>query len=128
MADLIPPTLRRIVEFLNGQMDPAEVLAIEIKQFAGSGVTTLVPTVIGQTAQAVAIRESKTRGYRDSQTIHIIDLSRVRVAGKRKQAIDALAQSKTVAELKSVLDGIGLKGYAGYALKTAVAAQAIRVE
>ena len=56
VADLVPPELRRIVEFLNGQMNPAEVLAIEIKQFAGSNVTTLVPTVIGQTAQATAQR------------------------------------------------------------------------
>jgi hypothetical protein len=39
VSDTIPPELRRIVEFLNGQMNPAEVLAIEIKQFTGSGVT-----------------------------------------------------------------------------------------
>ena len=30
VADEIPPELQRIVEFLNGQMDPAEVLAIAI--------------------------------------------------------------------------------------------------
>lgn len=52
VADLIPPELRRIVEFLNGQMDPAEVLAVEIKQFAGQGLKTLVPRVIGQTTEA----------------------------------------------------------------------------
>ena len=50
VADMILPELRRIVEFLSLQMNPAEVLGIEIKQFAGAGVTTLVPTVIGQTA------------------------------------------------------------------------------
>ncbi len=33
VADVIPRELRRIVEFLNEQMDPAEVLAVEIKQF-----------------------------------------------------------------------------------------------
>lgn len=37
VADLIPPELKRIVEFLNEQMEPAEVLAIEIKQFVGEG-------------------------------------------------------------------------------------------
>ena len=52
VADEIPRELRRIVEFLNEQMDPAEVLAVEIKQFAGEGVKTLVPRVIGQTAEA----------------------------------------------------------------------------
>ncbi len=41
VADSIPPELRRVVEFLNSQMNPAEVLAIEIKQFVGSGVRTL---------------------------------------------------------------------------------------
>lgn len=40
------------MEFLNGQMDPAEVLAVEIKQYVGPGMKTLVPRVIGQTAEA----------------------------------------------------------------------------
>ena len=35
VADLIPPELQRVVEFLNSQMDPAEVLAVEIRQFTG---------------------------------------------------------------------------------------------
>jgi hypothetical protein len=33
VSDEIPTELRRIVEFLNQQMDPAEVLAVEIKQY-----------------------------------------------------------------------------------------------
>jgi hypothetical protein len=45
-ADSIPPELRRVVEFLNEQMNPAEVLAIEIRQYVGTGVRTLVPSVI----------------------------------------------------------------------------------
>jgi hypothetical protein len=53
VADTIPRELRRIVEFLNEQMDPAEVLAVEIKQYVGNGgLKTLVPRVIGQTAEA----------------------------------------------------------------------------
>jgi hypothetical protein len=52
VADRIPPELRRVVEFLNTQMDPAEVLALEIEQFVGSGLTTLVPRIVGQTAEA----------------------------------------------------------------------------
>lgn len=52
VADVIPPELRRVVEFLNGQMDPAEVLAVEVKQFVGGGMKTLVPRVIGQTSGA----------------------------------------------------------------------------
>jgi hypothetical protein len=37
-------------------LNPAAVLAIEIKQFIGSSVMTLVPTVIGQTGRAGTIR------------------------------------------------------------------------
>jgi hypothetical protein len=52
VADQIPAEVRRIIEFLNEQMDPAEVLAIEIKQYIGEGVQALVPRIIGQTAEA----------------------------------------------------------------------------
>lgn len=53
VADMIPSELQRIVEFLNEQMDPAEVLAFEIKQFLGKDATrTLIPRIIGQTAEA----------------------------------------------------------------------------
>ena len=52
IADEIPIELRRVVEFLNSQMDPAEVLAIEVKQFVGENLKTLVPRVVGQTETA----------------------------------------------------------------------------
>jgi hypothetical protein len=52
VADEIPAELRRIIEFLNQQMDPVEVLGVEIRQFVGGGVTSLIPRVIGQTAGA----------------------------------------------------------------------------
>ena len=52
VADSISQELRRIVEFLNEQMSPAEILAVEIKQFAGQGYKSLVPRVYGQTEEA----------------------------------------------------------------------------
>ena len=52
VADEIPSELRRVVEFLNQQMDAAEVLAIEVRQYVGQGLKTLVPRVMGQTAEA----------------------------------------------------------------------------
>lgn len=64
VADQIPSELRRIVEFLNAQMDPAEVLAVEIKQFAGESLKTLVPRVIGQTAEAEGRKGTGTRSTR----------------------------------------------------------------
>lgn len=52
VADVIPPELRRIVEFLNEVTDPVEILAVELRQYVGDGLKTLVPRVIGQTSEA----------------------------------------------------------------------------
>ncbi|MBT4642136.1 MAG: hypothetical protein HOC09_25250 [Deltaproteobacteria bacterium] len=52
VADSIPKKLKRIVEFLNEQMSPAEVLTVEILQFIGEGLKTLTPRIIGQTSKA----------------------------------------------------------------------------
>lgn len=62
VADAVPPDLQRIVEFLNSQMDPAEVLALEIRQYVGDGLRTLVPRVIGRTARA---QQQKSLGQDD---------------------------------------------------------------
>jgi hypothetical protein len=48
VADEIPKELQQIVEFLNRQMNPAEVLAVEVRQYSGEKSKTLVPRVIGQ--------------------------------------------------------------------------------
>lgn len=70
VADEIPPELRRIVEFLNAQMSPADVLAVEIKQYVGEGLQTLVPRMLGQTAEAQA-RKGRRDGRRrwDEQSL-----------------------------------------------------------
>lgn len=52
VGDDVPVELRRVVEFLNQQMNPAEVLAVEIKQYVGQEMKTLVPRVVGQTVEA----------------------------------------------------------------------------
>ena len=52
VADEIPRETQRIIEFLNGQLDPAEVLGVEIRQYMGDGTRTLVPQVVGRTAEA----------------------------------------------------------------------------
>jgi hypothetical protein len=52
LADEIHRDLLHIVEFLNRQMNPCEVIAIELKQYVGQGLRTLVPRVIGQSVDA----------------------------------------------------------------------------
>lgn len=62
VADEIPPELRRVIEFLNEQMSPAEVLGIEVRQYVGAdSLRTLVPRVIGRTAEAEQ-RKGRTSG------------------------------------------------------------------
>ena len=54
VADEIPDSLERVVEFLNAQMRNVEVLAVEIKQFRSKSTQTqtLVPRVLGRIASA----------------------------------------------------------------------------
>ncbi len=59
VADEIPSELKQIVEFLNHQMNPAEVLAVEIKQYTGQEQSTFVPRVIGQSSKTVSARQSR---------------------------------------------------------------------
>ncbi|MEJ7692348.1 hypothetical protein [Daejeonella sp.] len=61
VADTIPKELLRIIEFLNGQMSPAEILGVELKQFISqtNQLKTLVPRVVGQTTLAAQQKSVK---------------------------------------------------------------------
>ena len=61
ISDRIPSELRRVVEFLNQQMSGTEVIAIEVKQYTGSGQTALVPRVLGLSESAQKRKEQKLR-------------------------------------------------------------------
>lgn len=62
VADIIPDELMRITEFLNEQMNPAQVFAVEVKQYRAEGYpgTVIVPAVYGRTA-AASLKPSGTR-------------------------------------------------------------------
>jgi hypothetical protein len=62
VADQLPSELVRIIEFLNEQMNPAEVLGVEVKQFQGNGVRTLVPRVVGLSESAKQKRSASSGG------------------------------------------------------------------
>ena len=72
VADYIPPQLRRIVEFLNEQMDPAEVLAVELRQYGGAELRTVVPVVYGQTTEARG-RKGTGGGQRNYEDVETYD-------------------------------------------------------
>lgn len=61
VADEIPAELLRIVEFLNEHMSPTEVLALELRHFAGGGFSTHVPRILGRTLAAVSNKEASGR-------------------------------------------------------------------
>lgn len=93
VADQIPSELRRIVEFLNGQMAPAEVLAIEVTQYKGEGLKTLVPRTVGQTAEAEQRKENQKTEWDESNFFDEVaertssDLAR-RIQGVYKLAVE----------------------------------------
>lgn len=70
VADVIPPELRAIVEFLNRQMSPADVLAIEVRQYVDDSGEhqTLVPRLIGDTQAARRAKRHTPRAAWSEQT------------------------------------------------------------
>lgn len=46
LADKFAPETQRIIEFLNRQVQISEVYAVEVRQYTGAGMTTLVPRVL----------------------------------------------------------------------------------
>jgi hypothetical protein len=100
VADEIPSELRRIVEFLNQQMDPAEVLALELRQYSGQGLKTIVPTLYGQTEEA----RVKKGG---SRVVRQWDESAIYSEIERRFGADASAAAKKIGTwMKSNADRI----------------------
>jgi hypothetical protein len=95
VADEIPRELQRVVEFLNTQMTPAEVLAIEVKQYVGEGLRTLVPKVLGQTAEA---EQRKRHGGREQrqwdEESFVHALARERGDDERAAALKVIAWTR----------------------------------
>jgi hypothetical protein len=52
VADMVPPELQRIVEFLNEGLSRAQVYAVELPQYVAGEQRSLVPRLVGATAQA----------------------------------------------------------------------------
>ncbi len=92
VADLIPTELRRVVEFLNVQMDPAEVLAIEIRQYVGQGLKTLVPRVLGQTAEAL-VKKGTAQPARSWDRSTFLEEARRQLPADRALAVEQVLQA-----------------------------------
>jgi hypothetical protein len=90
VADEIPASLQRLVEFLNEQMPRVEVLALEIRQYraAGGNSGALVPRLVGQTARAQAAKERPaTTAHRSARWTSAEVLEYVAQAGQDAAAV-----------------------------------------
>jgi hypothetical protein len=67
VADKIPEELKRLVEFLNEEMNNVEVLAMEIRHYRVDGYSrsVLVPEVVGATSRAQAVKDRPRRNVKD---------------------------------------------------------------
>ncbi|MEX0700515.1 MAG: DUF4268 domain-containing protein [Planctomycetales bacterium] len=59
VADAIPATLQRIVEFLNEQMRPADVFALEVKQYVAGERRSFRVRIIGKETRRTTSEKSK---------------------------------------------------------------------
>lgn len=114
VADVIPDELMRITEFLNEQMSPAEVFAVEVKQFKapGHGGTVIVPAVFGRTASA-SVKNSRQDAPSRAE---LLETSSV----PTRQVLERLA---AVAEehdgvMQETPSGVQLKTHAGRTVAT----------
>jgi hypothetical protein len=101
VSDSIGTELRSIIEFLNRQMSATEVLAIEVKQDtdAQGAHQTIVPSVVGDTAQARAMKRPAARGERlDRETLV------ARMRDKNEPAAEAAARVLDWADIEPRLD------------------------
>lgn len=104
VADLIPLELRRIVEFLNEQMDPAEVLAIELRQFESNELKVLVPRVYGQTQEAAAKRGGVGQRWDD---VRLFDKLEATVGAKEFQIAKEIYDWMRKGGTRDVIFGTG---------------------
>lgn len=83
VADEIPSSLQRIIEFLNGQMIHTEVLGVEIKQFTpSSNVKTFVPKIIGQTPDVIEVKKRTVGQWNEESLLSQIKIRSGRIAAE----------------------------------------------
>jgi len=80
VADELPENVVRIIEFLNEQMSPAEVLGVELRRFVSGSNVAYVPTYVGQTVAAADAKSSRSDKWTRSEI-----LSHAEVCGQSEQ-------------------------------------------
>ncbi len=115
VADQIPKELRRIIEFLNEHMQDVEVLGVEMPQYVGAGLTTIVPKVIGKTTVAEQAKRTDSGRQWDEESffdelrrrfgdIHVNVGRRILDWAKEKQLRIWWGQGSRMGEFVPVMD------------------------
>jgi hypothetical protein len=105
VADKIPKELKRIVEFLNEQMRPAEVLALEMEQFVSpNGMRTLVPKLVGATQRAETAKSVAPRPQAISEAEWLNRLAAARGTEAHQAADQAIQWFRSHGFLVGVTD------------------------
>jgi len=118
VADEIPDELITIVEFLNKQMNPAEVLALEVKQYIGDGLKTLAPRLVGQSAEVRMRKRFQTKNLNKTSFFEHLDPEHLKFYQKlldfatEKQLI--IKWSSKSVSLNINKDGVNLNLLRGY--------------
>lgn len=99
VADSIPPELQRIVEFLNGQMDPAECLALQLKPYVAGDLRTLVPRILGRTSKSERRKPGAKPPRNWDQPSLLAAIAEARGEDAARIAKDLIAWSADVAEI-----------------------------
>ena len=76
VADALPESLVRIIEFLNEQMSSAEVLGVEVRQYVGGEHIVYVPRVVGNTSAAAAVKSPPRASRWDEESFLVAVASR----------------------------------------------------
>lgn len=115
VADQIPKELRRIIEFLNEHMQDVEVLGVEMPQYVGAGLTSIVPKVIGKTTVAEQTKRTASGRQWDEESffeelqqrfgeLNVIVARRILNWAKEKQLRIWWGQGTRMGEFVPVLD------------------------
>lgn len=108
VADVIPPELQRIIEFLNEQMSEAEVLGVEVRLHrSDNGFELLVPTVIGWTAEAQATKNLAPQARRMWDEDSFFDDVSTRLGESAVSVIRTIASWMTQNNMRLAFGGQG---------------------
>lgn len=88
VADHLPRELVRIIEFLNEQMSPAEVLGVELPQYVGEGLQAFVPLIVGRTSRAIDKKDARGGAFWNRETF--LGAANERLDAEELALVDAL--------------------------------------